>query len=105
MRSPFALLLVSLLFSASGFAQQPADAFQVGSVLNVPAPLSIDLSNASSRELCVNSYVFDKKDGNFVSCCSSLLSPNQAYTMSTRIGLAATGAAAPSSLTIKLLAT
>ncbi len=97
-----ALLFVLPLSFATAFAQQPVDAFQIGSV---SVPSSIDLSNVSSRDLCVNTYVFDKKDDSFVSCCTSILSPNQAYTMKTQIGPGTTGTIAPTSLTIKLVAT
>lgn len=100
-----ALFFVCMMFAARGFGQQPTDAFQSGSVTNLPAPASVDLSNSSSHDICVNTYVFDRKDNSFVSCCSSLVSPSQAYSQSMRLSSGTPGVAIPASLSLKLAAT
>jgi hypothetical protein len=100
-----ALLLLSLSSTMIGFSQQPTDAFQTANVSNLPVPSSVDLTNLSSRDICVNTYVFDQRDNSFASCCSSLIAPNQAYSMSTRIVSGAVGVSAPNAVIIKLAAT
>lgn len=74
------VLLFPLLLSAQ---QQPPDAYQIGTASNLWTTNTIvNLSNASTANLCLNTFVY-RNDNTFIGCCSTLLKPGQQYVMST----------------------
>jgi hypothetical protein len=86
-------------------AQQPPDAFQIGTASNLyTTDAIVNLTNASTSNICANTYLFNQD--RFIACCSSLIKPQQQYVISAQnllpVSLSLDGS--PNSLTIKLLA-
>src|SRR5207253_2529881 len=99
-------LALAALGSVTVAFGQPPDAFQISTASNLNITDSfVNVTNASSGNICVNTYVFDSQKV-LQDCCSTLVAPNRLYYHSVRNDVISNTftPAVPTSVDIKLLA-